>query len=171
MVITTINPSYCSYVHQLSYLGGPTLYVFWLSRSIIIFIIASPPSTNDNRNRFPKWMCFCFGNCLAAAVICPDQGHVVPPLCRAEDLSEESYKTHLKRLGSFLGASWSPKRLQETIARWDLKLGAWLGAASLGLMHYAQDSSLIWLWGSNTCVFSIIVGIWLVEIASLGGMG
>ena len=83
---------------------------------------------NDNRNCFPKWMCFWFGNCLAAAVICPDQGHVVPPLRRAEDLSEESYKTHLKRLGSFLGASWSPKRLQEAIARWDLKLGAWLGA-------------------------------------------
>ena len=101
---------------------------FWLSRSIIIFIITSPPSTNDNRNRFPKWMCFWFGNGLAAAVICPDQGHVVPPLRRAEDLSEESYKTHLKRLGSFLGASWSPKRLQEARARWDLKLGAWLGA-------------------------------------------
>ena len=28
IVITTINPSYWSYVHQLSYLGGSTLYIY-----------------------------------------------------------------------------------------------------------------------------------------------
>ncbi|CAK9017217.1 unnamed protein product [Durusdinium trenchii] len=37
------------------------------------------------------------------------------------DLSEDSYKAHLKRLGVLSGATWSPKRLQEAAARWDLK--------------------------------------------------
>ena len=37
------------------------------------------------------------------------------------DLSEDAYKIHLKRLGSLLGAVWSPKRLQEVSDRWGVK--------------------------------------------------
>ena len=36
------------------------------------------------------------------------------------DVSEDSYKAHLRRLG-LLGATWSPKRLQDATERFDLK--------------------------------------------------
>lgn len=41
-----------------------------------------------------------------------------------EDMSEDSFKTHLKRLGTLLAATWGPKRLQDSIEMWDLFLAA-----------------------------------------------
>mmetsp|Transcript_13767 Transcript_13767/g.25813 ORF Transcript_13767/g.25813 Transcript_13767/m.25813 type:complete len:245 (-) Transcript_13767:1-735(-) len=37
------------------------------------------------------------------------------------DLSDDAFKTHLKRIGSLLATTWSPKRMQEAMDNWQVK--------------------------------------------------
>ncbi|CAE7561362.1 car [Symbiodinium sp. CCMP2456] len=53
------------------------------------------------------------------------------------DLSEDTYKMHMKRIGSLLGAVWSPKRLQELSDRWKVK------AIPAALVLDARDGRIV----------------------------
>eukprot|EP00439_Symbiodinium_sp_Y106_P011340 s5596_g1.t1 len=53
------------------------------------------------------------------------------------DLSEDTYKIHMKRIGALLGAVWSPKRLQELADRWKVK------AIPTALVLDARDGRIV----------------------------